>query len=93
MSGELERSAALWNRGRLDLRSDETLAQILDRGSLDDWRYLYRLAGQDAELRARLHRVVSRVPLGYPYLWRVALRRLGETVDLDARLPEDFGST
>ena len=91
MSSPLERSGALWNRDRLDLRSEETLAQILDRGSLDDWRALYRLAEEDAELRARLRRVVERVPLGYPYLWRTALRSLGEPVDLDARVPEDPG--
>jgi len=91
VSNPLERSRALWNRRHLDLRSEETLAQILDRGSLDDWRELYRLAGQDAELRARLRRVVERVPLGYPYFWRVALRSLGEPVDLDAPVPEDLG--
>lgn len=93
MSSPLERSRALWNRSRLDLRSEETLAQILDRGDLADWRELYRLARRDPELRARLRRVVSRVPLGYPYLWRVALRSLGEPVDLDAPVPEDFGLT
>lgn len=92
MSSPLERSAALWNRERLDLRSEETLAQILDRGSLDDWRELYRLARQDAELRARLGRVVARVPLGYTFLWRSALRSLGEPVVLDAPVPEDRGS-
>lgn len=91
MSSPLERSGALWNRDRLDLRSEETLAQILDRGSLDDWRALYRLAQEDPELRARLRRVVGRVPLGYPYFWRTALRSLGEPVDLDAPVPEDLG--
>lgn len=91
MTSTLEGSRALWNRNRLDLRSEETLAQILDRGSLDDWRTIYRLAAQDGELRARLCRVVSRVPLGYPYLWRTALRTLGEEVDLDAPVPEDAG--
>ena len=34
----LAHSRALWNRTHLDLRSDEILAQILDRGSMDDWR-------------------------------------------------------
>lgn len=91
MSSPLERSSALWNRNRLDLRSEETLAQILDRGSLDDWRALYRLAQEDSELRARLRRVVERVPLGYPYFWRTALLVLGEPVDLDAPVPEDLG--
>ncbi|HSL84588.1 MAG TPA: hypothetical protein VLF66_17575 [Thermoanaerobaculia bacterium] len=91
MSSPLERSGALWNRSRLDLRSEETLAQILDRGSLDDWRALYRLAEEDPELRARLRRVVERVPLGYPYFWRTALQSLGETIDLDGPVPEDPG--
>jgi len=89
VSSTLERSRALWNRSHLDLRSEETLAQILDRGDLDDWREIYRLTREDAELRRRLVRVVSRVPLGYPYFWRIALRSLGEPVDLDAPLPED----
>jgi len=93
VTSTLDRSSALWNRSRLDLRSEETLAQILDRGNLDDWRALYRLAQQDADLRARLRRVISRVPLGYPHFWRLALRSLGEPVDLDAPLPEDRGLT
>jgi hypothetical protein len=93
MSSRLERSRALWNRSRLDLRSEETLAQILDRGDLDDWRELYRLAREDDELRARLRRVVDRVPLGYPFFWRSALRSLGEPVDFDAPVPVDRGLT
>ena len=39
----LARSRALWNRSALDLDSDEVLAQILDYGSLADWRALYVL--------------------------------------------------
>lgn len=93
MSSPLERSPALWNRSRLDLRSEETLAQLLDRGTLDDWRELYRLARLDIDLRARLGRIVSRVPLGYPHFWRAALASLGERVDFDASLPEDPGPT
>ena len=49
---------ALWNRATFDLRSDEVLAQILDRGELADWRALYRLAHADAQLRARIRRLV-----------------------------------
>jgi hypothetical protein len=93
VSSPLERSPALWNRSRLDLRSDETLAQLLDRGTLEDWRELYRLARRDAELRARLGRIVSRVPLGFPHFWRAALASLGEAVDFDAPPPEDRGPT
>lgn len=91
MTSTLESSKALWNRDHLDLRSEETLAQILDRGTLDDWRAIYRLAAEDEELRARLRRVVERVPIGYPYLWRTALATLGEAVDLDAPVPKDSG--
>ena len=93
MTSTLESSKALWNRDHLDLRSEETLAQILDRGSLDDWRAIYRLAAEDEELRGRLRRVVERVPIGYPYLWRTALSTLGEEVDLDAPVPKDPGVT
>jgi hypothetical protein len=91
VTSTLERSKALWNREHLDLRSEETLAQILDRGSLDDWRAIYRLAAEDEALRTRLRRVVERVPLGYPYFWRTALCTLGEEIDLDAPVPEDQG--
>ncbi len=54
---DLSTSQALWNRSRLDLRSDEVLAQILDRGELAAWREIYRLASgpgeEAAELRLR----------------------------------------
>jgi hypothetical protein len=93
VSSPLERSPALWNRSHLDLRSEETLAQLLDRGTLDDWRELYRLARRDEELRARLARIVSRVLLGFPHFWRAALASLGEPVDFDAPVPEDLGPT
>jgi hypothetical protein len=84
----LEQSRALWNRSRLELRSEETLAQILDRGELAAWRELYRLARQDAGLRQRILRVVvSRVPLPYPRLWLAALASLGEPVDWGMDLP------
>jgi hypothetical protein len=63
-SSPLERSPALLSRSRLDLRGEETVARLLDRGTLDDWRELYRLARRDAELRARLGPIVSSVPLG-----------------------------
>lgn len=81
----LERSRALWNRRGLDLESDEILAQILDRGSLDDWRALYRLlSGEDESarrLRARVHRLLLAVPTGLPYFWLAALDGLGHEVD------------
>jgi hypothetical protein len=62
MTEAIGRSRALWNRDALDLRSDEVLAQLLDRGEMAAWRDLYRMARVDAELRARIHRIVLTVP-------------------------------
>ncbi len=83
----LARSRALWNRTRLDLASDEILAQLLDRGEPETWRALYQAAREDASLRRRIARIVASVPLPFPYLWLAALASLGETVDFDAPLP------
>jgi hypothetical protein len=44
---DLSTSRALWNRDRLDLESDEVLAQLLDRGELEAWREIYRLVARD----------------------------------------------
>ena len=88
----IEASRAAWNRGRVDLASDEVLAQLLDRGDMDDWRFLYRLAAGDAGLRTRIKRVVLSVPLPLPHFWLAALKSLGEEVDFDARLP-DYGES
>ena len=85
----LERSRALWNRTRLDLKSDEIVAQILDRGDLEDWRELYALARADEGLRERLARVVARVPLAYGHFWLAALSSLGHKVNYDATTPDD----
>jgi hypothetical protein len=83
----LDDSPALWNRSRLDLRSDEILAQILDRGTLADWRELFALARGDAMLRRRIVHIVHTVPLPLPRLWLAAFAELGEPVDLGAELP------
>ena len=83
---------ALWNRDALDLRSDEILAQILDRGELADWRELYRLAHDDAQLRSRIDRLVRAVPVPLPHFWLAALASLGETVDFDAPVPDYYES-
>lgn len=83
----LEHSPALWNRVRLDLHSDEVLAQILDRGSIADWRELYSLATQDSGLRRRIVRIIRTVPLPLPRLWLAALAALGEPVDVGMDLP------
>jgi hypothetical protein len=87
----LERSRALWNRSKLDLRSEEILAQILDRGEIEAWRELYHLAKQDPALRQRLHRVVTRVPLAYGHFWLAAVASLGESVDWANPLPRERG--
>ena len=94
MKGDsLRGSRALWNRGRLDLRSDETLAQLMDRGELGAWRELYALASSDAALRERMHRTVLTVPLALPRFWLALLASLGASVDYDARLPDYEGGT
>lgn len=87
----LERIVVGWNRSRLDLRSDEVLAQILDRGDLPAWQELYALAAGDASLRRRILAVVRRVPLPYPAFWLAALASLGEVVDWTVPLPRDEG--
>jgi hypothetical protein len=83
----LEISRALWNRAQLHLRSDEVLAQLLDRGELAAWRALYRLAREDAALRQRLVHIVLTVPLPMPHLWLAALKGLGEPVEVSAKVP------
>lgn len=88
---ELERVVVEWNRNRLDLNSDEVLAQILDRGDLPAWCELYGLAAADPPLRRRLLRVIQRVPLPYPSFWLAALAGLGEPIDWTLPLPRDPG--
>lgn len=89
----LETSRALWNRTALDLRSDEVLAQILERGELAAWRALYRLARTDPELRGRIRRIVLTVPLPLPHFWLAALASLGEPVDVGAAVPDYYVHT
>jgi len=84
----LEQSRALWNRSRLDLRSDEVLAQILDRGEPESWRELYAMARVDVALRRRIERIVRTVPVALPRFWLAALASLGESVDFDAEVPD-----
>jgi hypothetical protein len=87
----LERTVVGWNRSRLDLRSDEMLAQILDRGDLAAWEELYALAAGDDALRRRILGVVRRVPLPYPAFWLAVLASLGEAIDWTVPLPRDEG--
>ncbi len=89
----LEGSRALWNRSGLDLHSDEVLAQLLDRGEPDAWRVVYRLAREDAHLRARIKAIVSTVPLPLPHFWLAALASLDESVDFDTRVPDYYSAT
>lgn len=82
---DLRRSLALWNRDRLELSSDETLAQILDRGEVAAWREIYRRAAaptaEGAGLRRRIVRICRTVPVGFPHLFLAAMAHLGERFD------------
>ena len=89
----MERLVTGWNRTRLDLASDEMLAQVLDRGDLAAWRELYHLAAADDVLRRRVLAIVRRVPLPFPRFWLEALGSLGEAIDWAAPLPQDPGIT
>jgi hypothetical protein len=93
MTEAIGRSRALWNRDALDLKSDEVLAQLLDRGEMAAWRDLYRMARVDAELRARIHRLVLTVPVGLPHFWLAALASLGRAVDWSAPVPDYYDAT
>jgi hypothetical protein len=85
-------SRALWNRVA-DLASDEFVAQLLDRGEIDVWRVLYRLAREDPALHRRIKAVALTVPLPLPRLWLAALASLGEEVDLGADVPDYYSRT
>ncbi len=91
----LARSRALWNRGRLELESDEVLAPILDRGALEDWRALYQLLTGPREealrMRCRVHAILFRVPTAHPWFWLSALESLGHLVDRSASPKVDPG--
>ena len=82
---DLSTSQALWNRSGLALESDEVLAQLLDRGELEAWRELYRLAsgsGEEAvKLRRRILRLCQTVPLSFPHLFIAAMGALGESIE------------
>jgi len=82
---DLSRSQALWNRTGLVLESDEVLAQLLDRGEIEAWRALYRMAsgsGEDAaRLRRRILRLCQTVPLSFPHLFIAAMGALDGSVE------------
>lgn len=77
---DLSRSRALWNREGLALESDEVLAQLLDRGEIEAWRELYRMASgpgeEAATLRRRILRICQTVPLSFPHLFIAAMGAL-----------------
>lgn len=87
MSTRLAASKAMWNRSTVDLRSDEQLAQLMDRGTLADWAELRDLAVADASLRARMRNIVETVEIGFPGFWLALLASMGEPVDWDRPLP------
>ncbi len=91
MSRQLARSKALWNRSSVDLRSDEQLAQLMDRGSLSDWAILRDMALLDPSLRTRMRKIVERVEIGFPGFWLATLAGIGEPVDWSKPLPKDQG--
>jgi len=88
---QLSGSKAFWNRSSVDLRSDEQLAQLMDRGSVEDWAVLRDLALEDAALRSRMREIVERVEIGFPGFWLALLASMGEPVDWDRPLPRDQG--
>ncbi|MGH7151351.1 MAG: hypothetical protein ACREIU_11670 [Planctomycetota bacterium] len=87
MSGsfDMRRSRALWNREGLDLASDEVLGQILDRGEVEAWREIYRLAtGESAsarDLRRRVLDLCRRGAVSFPHLFLAAMGALGERLE------------
>src|SRR5947208_15242421 len=93
MTNRIDRSRALWNRQDANLESDETLAQLLDRGEMTVWRELYRLGRTDVQLRRRIERIVLNVPLTMPHLCLAALAGLGEPVGLNGPIPDSFVTT
>ena len=93
MKNAFEGSRALWNRTNADLDSDETLAQLLDRGDMKDWRELYQLARHDSRMRERMRRIILTAPIELPHFWLAALASLGEPVDWEAPTPNYFERT
>ena len=89
---DLASSRALWNRCRLALDSDEVLTQILDRGELQAWQEIYRLAARPGEeaaaLRRRIIRLCQTVPLSFPHLFLAAVGALGEKLEPYPEIPE-----
>jgi hypothetical protein len=77
--------------GSLHREAWDPLGGRPDRGDVEAWRELYRLASTDATLRRRILGVVRRVPLPFPCFWLAALASLGEDIDWSTSLPRDDG--
>lgn len=94
---DLRRSWALWNREHLDLASDETLAQILERGEVAAWREIYQRAAdpteEGADLRRRIVRICCTVPVSFPHWFFAAMSHLGERLDPYPAVPPRDVST
>ena len=52
-----------------------------------------RMARVDAELRARIHRIVLTVPVSLPHFSLAALGSLGQGVDYSAPVPDYYEAT
>ncbi len=81
------RSRALWNRTSDVvtpdvLASDEMVAQLLDRGELDVWRWLFAHAQADERLAHRMAHMIATVPMATGYFWAAALANLGLRVNV-----------
>lgn len=84
---KLSQSPALWNRRVLDLQSQETLVQIMDRGSVADWRALAALAAEDPVLTERIFLAATTLPLASAWFWQAALASRGHAVPW--QVPDD----
>ncbi len=65
---------------------------LLDRGELQAWREIYRLAARPGEeaaaLRRRIIRLCQTVPLSFPHLFLAAVGALGEELEPYPEIPE-----
>jgi len=81
------RTSALIAAG-LDLASDEALARVLDRGSIEEWRAVYHLLAGNTDasrqLQERIYQILLRVPTARPYVWVTVLTSLGYPIDWTA---------
>src|SRR2546425_4968537 len=79
MTNRIDRSRALWNRQDANLESDETLAQLLDRGEMTVWREVFPVGPTRVQLWRRFEGIVFKVPLKMAPLLLAAPPRPGGT--------------